>query len=91
MLDGARNPPTVFTRAWDVCIIEKKLGTDPQAVARDLMESCGIGSWGFLEGRCLRIADYVRGAGGHPVGDRRRRGLMLTSMKRLPVSTPSIS
>ena len=24
---------------WDVCIIEKKLGTDPQAVARDLMES----------------------------------------------------
>ena len=24
---------------WDVCIIEKKLGTDPQTVARDLMES----------------------------------------------------
>jgi len=24
---------------WDVCIIEKKLGTDPLAVARDLMES----------------------------------------------------
>ena len=24
---------------WDVCIIEKKLGTDPQAVARELMES----------------------------------------------------
>ena len=24
---------------WDVCIIEKKLGTNPQTVARDLMES----------------------------------------------------
>ncbi len=24
---------------WDVCIIEKKLGTDPPAVARDLLES----------------------------------------------------
>jgi len=24
---------------WDVCIIEKKLGTDPQPVARDLLES----------------------------------------------------
>src|SRR5262247_3081626 len=24
---------------WDVCIIEKKLGTDPPTVARDLMES----------------------------------------------------
>ena len=24
---------------WDVCIIEKKLGTDPLAVARELMES----------------------------------------------------
>jgi len=31
---------------------------------------CGIGSWGFLEGRCLRMADYVRGPEGHLGGDR---------------------
>ena len=25
------------------------------------LQSCGIGKWGFLKGRCLRMADYVRG------------------------------
>ena len=38
---------------WDVCIIEKKLGTDPQAVARDLMESItasDIASWVAVPG-----------------------------------------
>ena len=32
---------------------------------------CGIGSWGFLEGRCLRMADHVRGPEGDLGGDRR--------------------
>ena len=43
---------------------------------------------GRLEGRCLRMADYVRGPEITRGGDRRRRMLMLaSSMKRLPVST----
>ena len=36
---------------------------------------CGIGSG---RGRCLSLADYVRGPRGQPGDDRRRRGLMLT-------------
>src|SRR5215469_10695950 len=41
---------------------------------------CDIGSWGVPGGRCLRMADYVRGAGGHPGDDRRRGVPMLTSL-----------
>jgi len=34
---------------------------DPVDVLRVELLGCDIGSWGFLEGRCLRMADYVRG------------------------------
>jgi hypothetical protein len=27
---------------WDTCIIEKKLGTDPMTVARDLLDGLGL-------------------------------------------------
>jgi hypothetical protein len=42
---------------WDVCIIEKKLGTDPQTVARDLIESITDGD------KAVWVAIPVEGLG----------------------------
>src|SRR5215470_7374012 len=40
---------------------------------------------GSETGRCLSVADYVRGAGGHPGDDRRRGVPMLTSLYSIVV------
>jgi len=41
---------------------------------------CGIGSWGVLEGTVSENGRLRQATGAHPGGDRRRSGLMLTTL-----------
>jgi hypothetical protein len=42
---------------WDTCIIEKKLGTDPQTIARDLLDGLPM-----LQGQAGRITRGISAA-----------------------------
>lgn len=75
-----RLPPAQVLRSR---LLNNDTVVDPNCLAALGGGGCGIGYWGAPGGRCLRMAHYVTGAGGHRRGDRRGKGLMLPMLSQM--------